>query len=282
MTWKLHLTHTGYCTSNRAEVLQGEKRETIRFYATIGILEHPKHGLVLFDVGYHDQFYEQTEAFPYSIYAKITPVFHLPGESAKSRLEALGYNAKEVSMVVISHFHADHIAGLIDFPNAKFICDSKAWYSIRSKKGFSAVRKGFIPALLPSDFEQRLELIDFEKGIAVKYHEILKREYDLFDDGSFMICELPGHAFGQIGARIQINSGEVFLIADAAWVKENYIAMKLPSQVVKLFFSSWSQFKKSLEKVNRYHKEHPNTLVIPCHCFSTLMELNPDSVELKA
>jgi len=280
MTWKLHFTHTGYCTSNRAEVLQGEKREKIRFYATIGILVHPNHGLVLFDVGYHDQFYEQTKTFPYSIYAKITPVFHSPEENAKSRLEALGYRAEDVSMVVISHFHADHIAGLVDFPNAKFVCDSKAWLSIRSKSGFWAVKRGFIPALLPADFEERLELIDFEKATAVKHHEILKREYDLFNDESFMISELPGHASGQIGARIQTNSGEVLLIADAAWVKENYIEMKLPSPIVKLFFSSWSDFKKSLERVHRYHNQHPSTSVIPCHCFSTLMELNPDSVEL--
>jgi len=182
-------------------------------------------------------------------------------------------------MVVISHFHADHIAGLVDFPNAKFICDSKAWHSIRLKSGFWAVKRGFIPSLLPADFEERLELIDFEKATAVKHHEILKREYDLFDDGSFMISELPGHASGQIGARIQTNSGEVFFIADAAWVKENYIGMKLPSPIVKLFFSSWSDFKESLERVHRYHNQHPSTVVIPCHCFSTLMELNPDSVE---
>tara|TARA_B100000900_G_scaffold335819_1_gene297445 strand:- start:14218 stop:15060 length:843 start_codon:yes stop_codon:yes gene_type:complete len=280
MTWRLHFTHTGYCTSNRADVLQGEKREKIRFYATIGILVHPNHGLVLFDVGYHDQFYEQTKTFPYSIYSKITPVFHSPEENAKSRLEALGYSAEDVSIVVVSHFHADHIAGLIDFPNAKFICDSNAWRSIRSKRGIWAVKRGFIPALLPADFEHRLELIDFEKSTAVKHHKILKREYDLFNDGSFMISELPGHASGQIGARIQINSGEVFLIADAAWVRENYIEMKLPSQIVKLFFSSWVEFKKSLERVHRYHNEHPSTVVIPCHCFSTLMELNRDSVEL--
>ena len=79
---------------------------------------------------------------------------------------------------------------------------------------------------------------------------------------------------------MNLNSGEVFLIADAAWVKENYIEMKLPSPIVKLFFSSWSDFKKSLERVHRYHNQHPSTSVIPCHCFSTLMELNPDSVEL--
>jgi len=36
MNWKCHITHTGYCTSNRSEVLQGEKRETIRFMQLSG------------------------------------------------------------------------------------------------------------------------------------------------------------------------------------------------------------------------------------------------------
>ena len=279
MKWKFHLTHTGYCTSNKAEVIKGARRETIRFYATIGILEHPKHGLVLFDVGYHEEFFVQTKNFPYSIYAKITPVFHGPGESAKNRLENLGYSSNDVSLIIISHFHADHIAGLKDFPNAKFICNSDAWNSVRDRSGFSALRCGFIPTLLPEDFEERLEIINFNSNTSIKEHEILIREYDLFGDESIMISELPGHAFGQIGARVQTNSGEIFLIADAAWVKENFLEMKLPSSIVRLFFSSWKQFKLSLDKVHRYSNAFPSTAIIPCHCLSTLKQVNPKSLE---
>lgn len=280
MTWKLHITHTGYCTSNRAEVIKGAKRETIRFYATIGILEHPKHGLILFDVGYHDEFYLQTKKFPYSIYAKITPVFHRSHESAKNRIKQLGYSPSDVSAIIISHFHADHIAGLKDFPNATFVCNSEAWNSVRDKRGFSALRHGFIPSLLPEDFEKRLEQVYFHSNPSVKEHQILSREFDLFGDASLMLCELPGHAVGQIGARVQTGTGESFLIADAAWVKENFLRMKLPSPIVRLFFSSWKEFKLSLEKVHRYSQAFPQTKIIPCHCFSTLKQVNPKSLEL--
>src|SRR5690606_26797360 len=43
-----------------------------------------------------------------------------------SRLEASGYNADEVTIVVLTHFHGDHIGGLMEdgapaFPNARYI-----------------------------------------------------------------------------------------------------------------------------------------------------------------
>ena len=100
-------------------------------------------------MGYHDQFYEQTKTFPYSIYAKITPVFHSPEENAKSRLEALGYRAEDVSIVVISHFHADHIAGLVDFPNANFFVILRHGFQSGQKADFGLLKEDlYLPCCL--------------------------------------------------------------------------------------------------------------------------------------
>jgi glyoxylase-like metal-dependent hydrolase (beta-lactamase superfamily II) len=280
MNWKCHITHTGYCTSNRSEVLQGKKRETIRFYATIGILEHEKHGLILFDIGYHNKFFESTRQLPFSLYANITPVFHSAHQTAANRLRSLGYEPEQVKLIIISHFHADHIAGAVDFPNARFICSQEAWDSVKSLRGFSALRRGFIPSLLPVDFKNRLQILVFDDSKHIKVNTILGPEYDLFNDGSLLLCQLPGHAAGQIGMRLQTEDGEMFFIADAAWVKENYQKMHLPSPIVKLFFSSWIDFKASLKKVNAYYNSQPKTQIIPCHCMETLLEINPDSIEI--
>ena len=280
MNWKCHFTHPGYCTANKSEVLQGEKKENIRFYATIGILEHEKHGLILFDVGYHNNFFESTRRLPFSLYGKITPVFHSEHQTASNRLRSLGYEPDQVKFIIISHFHADHIAGVKDFPNARFICSKEAWDSIKYRRGFSALRRGFIPSLLPIDFERRLQLLVFNNNEHIKVNNILGPEYDLFTDGSLLLCQLPGHAAGQIGMRLQTEDGEVFFIADAAWVKKNYQEMHLPSPIVKLFFSSWKDFRVSLQKVNTYYNSKTNTQIIPCHCMETLLQINPDSVEI--
>ena len=66
----------------------------------------------------------------------------------------------------------------------------------------------------------------------------------------------------------------------AAWVKKNYQEMHLPSPIVKLFFSSWKDFRVSLQKVNTYYNSKTNTQIIPCHCVETLLQINPDSVEI--
>ena len=110
----------------------------------------------------------------------------------------------------------------------------------------------------------------FSDGSSTLIDLILGPQYDLFGDGSFLLCSLPGHAVGQIGARVKTKYSEVFMIADAAWLKENFENLHLPSPIVKLFFSSWSDFKASLKRVHDFNIAHPEVPIIPCHCKSTM------------
>lgn len=273
--WKFKLEETGYCTAKRSMLLRGAKSDTMRLYATFGILEHPQHGLILFDLGYHSDFYKYSKKWPYSIYARSTPVFHKPQESASERLKQLSYDPKSVKWIILSHFHADHVAGLVDFPEAQLICSEEAWDAVRNLRGFGAVRRAFIPALIPADFKSRLKLISFKGKEHLREHPILGVEYDLFGDASLMVSSLPGHAAGQIGIRFNTANQEVFLVADAAWLRSNYVDLHLPSPLVRVFFSSWRDFKTSLRKVQAYHQAFPDTAIIPCHCPETLKEWKP-------
>jgi len=123
----------GYCEASEHHVLRGKKKKQIRFYATWGHIEHPEHGHILFDTGYTHRFFEETKKFPFNLYAKSTPAFLKPEEEAINQLKAKGIAAKDVSFVIISHFHADHIAGLKDFPNATFICSKTAHDEIKDR-----------------------------------------------------------------------------------------------------------------------------------------------------
>ena len=270
MKWDFYLEHTGFCTSYKSEALRGAKRESIRFYATFGIFNHPLHGLVLFDVGYHPNFFIETKKWPFNLYARITPVYHNNYETASNRLKSRGFDPMDVKHIVISHFHADHIAGLKDFSNAIFHCSEEAWQGVKGATGFKALRQGFIPNLLPEDFESRLNLVRFSEGESTITDSILGPQFDLFGDRSFLLCLLPGHAVGQIGARVKMKYSEVFMIADAAWLKENFENLHLPSPIVKLFFSSWSDFKASLKRVHDFNIANPEVPIIPCHCRTTM------------
>ncbi len=265
---KFELRSSGYCTSHKNHVLAGAKRETIRFYATWAYIYHPTKGHILFDTGYTKRFYAATKKFPSIIYGKMTPTFIGEKEEAWYQLQEKGVNPKDINYIIISHFHADHVAGLKDFPNAKFVASIEAYHDVKDKTGIAAVRRAFIPELLPEDFESRLQLVNICEGGCNDNH--LGQLFDLFDDGSFLLCDLTGHAKGQIGALLETEEGRILLAADAAWVEENYKNMHLPSQIVRLFFDSWVDYKVSLKKVHDFYLANREVVIIPCHCAATI------------
>ena len=267
---KFNLLSAGYCEANRSHALRKSSSKTIKFYATYAHIEHPVFGHILFDSGYANRFYEATKNYPFKIYAKITKVFIDEKDEAKNILKKKGIHPSDIKFIIISHFHADHIAGLRDFPNAEFICSDVAYQDVKNRKGISALKRGFIPSLMPEDFESRTKFLSFDD--ATKGVDYLGKIIDLFKDESILICQLEGHAKGQIGALLNTDK-ETFLISDAAWLKQNYIDLHFPNPIVRLFFDSWSNFKTSLNKVHNYHKAHPEIQIIPCHCEETLKEL---------
>lgn len=269
MNWNVRIFHTGYCTSHASIAAKGLKHRTIKFYALIALLEHPKHGKILFDTGYSKRFFELTTKWPEKLYAQLTPVFHQEGQSAAELVRTAGVDPKEISKIIISHFHADHVCGLKDFPNATFVCTQTAWQDLLGRRGFQAVKKGYLMDLLPMDFSDRLYPIQTQSFSQI--HPILGGEHDLFGDGSLLLNLLPGHAAGQMGMRTGMNTPtEFFFCADAAWLRANYADLRLPLPIVRLFFDSWREFKISLQKIHTFHRTHPHVHIIPSHCEATL------------
>ena len=270
---KFSLRSAGYCTAKKSHALVGESHKDIKFFATYGHIEHPEYGHVLFDTGYTRRFYALTQMFPFKIYAKATKVYIQEEEEAVHALKKIGIQPEDISYIIISHFHADHIGGLKDFPNAQFVCSKDAFIDVENAKGIKALSKGFIPGLLPDDFKSRVRFLSFDTPD--KIDPQLGNLCDLFGDGSILICTLDGHAKGQIGALLSLEN-PIFLASDGAWLQANYTDLHLPSPIVKLFFSSWKNYKISLRKIHNFHKSNPKTLIIPCHCEATYMKYRSD------
>lgn len=268
MNVKFQLKSAGYCMAKKSHALRGGANKDIRFYATYGVIHHPTHGVILFDVGYSQRFFDYTNRFPYKLYQYMTKVFITAEEEVVTALRNDGINPEAVNYIIISHFHADHIGGLKDFPNATFICSKTAYETVKGKSGWAAMRHGFVPHFMPDDFESRLRLIEIEKG-TIRDNDLGKL-VDVFDDGSILLCDLNGHAVGQIGAILNTENQPTFLVADACWLEETYKEGWLPSPIVRLFFGDWKAFKSNVKAIEHYHNNNPETVVIPCHCESTM------------
>ena len=245
---KLYLNYAGHCFAKENEAIQGGRKQKIAFQALWGLIEHPEKGWILYDTGYTERFFDATKRFPNKIYALITKVVINPENEVKAQLERHNISALDIKHVIITHFHADHVAGLIDFPNATFYASQAAMDQVINIPRAIAFSKGILKSLIPDDLKSRTNIIE---NICSPIHDdLLGTKYDLFGDESLMAVALPGHAAGQIGLLLETERKQYFLIADACWLRKSYEELILPHPIVKLFFHSWADFKQSLKIVS--------------------------------
>ena len=275
---KLYLNYAGYCFANAKHVVNGDKDEMIKFHALFALLHHPKKGWILFDTGYSSRFYESTKKYPNKIYANATKVVVNETDEIKNQIKSIGLETSDIQHIIISHFHADHIGGLIDFNNATIYCAKKAYQKAKQISDLFAFSKGVLKDLIPEDIEERLVFIeDFSTSIT---DDIFSVNYDLFKDNSVIIYNLPGHAAGQIGIEFETQKEKYFLVADSCWDKRAFKEGKLPNSIVRLFFDSWKDYKDSLEKLISYHKKFPDVIIVPTHCSKTTDNLVSNEINM--
>lgn len=245
------------CLANRR--LQFRK---IDFPATVALLKHEKYGFILFDTGYSEHYFNEYNKLPFKLQQYILPAYLDEKDSLINQLNDLGLSSGDINYVIISHFHADHIGGLKDFPKARFLCSETAWASVRGLTKYQELKKAFCSSLLPNDFEDRLELL--KNGDAIPLHGF-PETWSLFD-GLITLIKIDGHAQGQIGAIFEYDLKSYFLVADALWLKSNVDPQSGPHALTKFILDSSKDFDLSLGRIKKYTKTNPNSVLIPSHC----------------
>ncbi|AWB45632.1 MBL fold metallo-hydrolase [Paenibacillus sp. CAA11] len=264
---KVTLFSTGYCKQREALSISGGSWRSIRFHAIIALIEHPQLGPILFDTGYSPAFNEATRSFPYNLYRKVTPV-HMDGFlTAAEHVRQAGYKPEEIRFVFLSHFHADHICGLSDFTGAQFICSYDAYTSLESLRGVRAVKRAFLPALLPGDFKERaVWLEDLPKLALPAQFAPFTEAYDVFGDGELAAVALPGHADPQYGLIIGPNlKSPVFLGADASWSLQAVLENRLPHPLAFFIFDHSSKYKQTFERLHELKQREPGLNLLFTH-----------------
>ena len=251
---KITLFKAGYCTHLACIAIRGAQAKTCQFPAQTALIE--AHGRYwLWDTGYANHFFDATRIGVYALYPKVTPVYFDSNESMLAQLQAQGLRPQDLSGVILSHFHGDHIAGAKDFAKTPFICSNEGWRKMRPLKGISAVRKGYIPELLPPDFANQTQFIEqfLQIDLPVELAPFTQGYVLPNSQQEVIFVPLPGHAAGQIGAFVQTDDGWLLLAADAAWSKVNFQG-KPPSRLAHLLMDDTRAFYQTLEKLATLHR----------------------------
>ncbi len=265
-----HILDTGHCLAHEHILIEGGARKQVACHSLAALLGHPQHGWLLWDAGYAPHMLTATQHFPYSLYRLATPLRLRPELAVAAQLPRLGLTPADVQAVIISHFHADHIAGLGDFGRSRFVALPEAYASVAKLRGLPALRRAFIPSLLPADFRSRLTLLGDFTGPELP---ALGRTLDYYGDGSLLLVRLPGHARGQLGLLAHTVRGPVFFVADSCWLARSVTENRPPSRIGGLIADDAAQVAGTIARLHAFAAAWPNVLIVPSHCPETLAEL---------
>ena len=258
-----YILDTGYCLSSEQHLIQGGARRTIECHSLVALIKHPSQGWLLWDTGYAPRMLSETRSWPYLLYRLATPLRIRPEQSAAAQLSRQGIAPSEIKTVIVSHFHADHLAGLRDFPEARILADRDGFADAAPRRGLRALRRAFIPALLPADFRQRAELLTPFAGRALPG---LGACHDLVGDGALQLVRLPGHARGQFGLLANTRHGPLLFAADSAWLTRSIRQLKPPARLTRLIVDQPDQVQQTLINLQRFWQARPEVRILPTHC----------------
>ncbi len=258
-----HILDTGYCLSWEHHAIRGGIRRPIAFHSLVALLCHPRHGWLLWDAGYAPRMLDATRRFPFSLYRHATPLYLDPRLSVVEQLNRWKLHPDDIQRIIISHFHADHIAGLRDFPQAELIASQAAYQDVANRRGMQALLRAFIPSLLPSDFTDRAKLLVCFDGPALP---ALGTTYDLFGDRSLLLVSLPGHARGQMGLLAHTERGRILFAADGCWLRQTVYERRPPSRLTHFFIDDARALNTTIDRLHDFMQANSDIILVPSHC----------------
>lgn len=201
---------------NRRRVLALPVRLPIVSYA----IEHPEQGLVLIDTG--------TRPGP--------GVSGAPGGTVREQVPG------DPALIVMTHLHLDHTAGLRDFPGTKLVVDRREWAAFRGPR---PALHGYVPGHV-READHEIDLLDVDD------------QHDLFGDGTVRLVSTPGHTLGHLSALVRTAAGDVLVCGDAIYLRDNLRPRNEP-----LLCENRDAWRRSVQKLNALIEDV--AVVVPGH-----------------
>lgn len=230
----------------------------IKIPINVYVLEH-RDGIVLFDAGLDPAIVSNQNYISSAIgrfFMRRLFRLHIgPNDTATRNLGTLGYAASDVTKIVISHLHFDHIGCIGEFPQADLIVSLDEWQQLSSPHP-------------DRDFILREHI----KLAGAKWHQVKFTAaddplfdsfgscYDLMGDKSMILLPTPGHTPGSISMLIRtVGMPPLLLVGDLTYEVDMLMKDQTPGTGDK------DLLKSSFAKVRALKEQLPDLVILPCH-----------------
>lgn len=250
--------HVGPTKKSQTRWLLTSRTWTAPLPINVYVLEHER-GLVLFDTGQDRASITDPKYFPGGplgrIYSRLARFEIGAGDTLAAQLAAAGFDIGDVTTVILSHLHQDHIGGLPELGHADIMV-SEAEYDDVSKPApelRGLLRKHIqLPGLRWKPIEYSAlkddKLAPFTIG------------YDVFDDGSLVIVPTPGHTPGSMSMVVRRPGfAPLILVGDLTYDIERMEHGDVPGS------GNQPQMHQSSEQVLALQQRMPGLVILAAH-----------------
>lgn len=242
-------------------LLKGGSGRKLSIPVLYGLYEHPLLGLTLIDTGYGPAVTEAAErSLALRLYARLMKIELIADNAPDQVLRREGWNAGAVQTVILTHFHADHIGRLREFPNARILASADGYGVLKAQSRLRQMHGGYFPELMPDSFECRMT--GFE-ALPLVRHPLLGHCRDLTGSGEVLAVPMPGHAHGHYGVLFSNLERPLLYAVDAQWLWRAMAENRMPGLPLRAVYANERLALDSVECIRAFARAGGEVML--CH-----------------